>query len=194
MKKRRKMNPEGKRKAVMAVGEQLFAANGYTNTSMAEIAREADVAVGTLYRLFPDKPSLLAALHEAMEDSFIEAMTVGWHQEDAYEKRFYPMLRALFSQAHKIREIMPLYAMTRDMIGAADYQPGVRMIQSIEIMYAQGIAAGAYHKMPDGLVGPLAHAMVEGGMRAFLTHPTQKRQRQIVEEMTAIFRRSFVAT
>ena len=192
MKKRREMNPEGKRKAVMAVGERLFAAKGYTNTSMAEIAREADVAVGTLYRLFPDKPSLLAALHEAMEDRFIEAMTIGWHREDAYAKRFGPMLEALFLEAHKVRETMPLYAMTRDMIGAADYQPGARMIESIETMYAQGVAAGAYHKLPDGLVGPLAHAMVEGGMRAFLIDPTGKRQAQIIEEMTAVFRRSFV--
>ena len=194
MKKRRVMNPEGKRKAAMAAGERLFSAKGYTNTSMAEIAREADVAVGTLYRLFPDKPSLLAALHEAMEDRFIEAMTTGWHQAAAYEDRFGPMLEALFVQAHKVREIMPLYAMTRDMIGAADYQPGARMIQSIETMYAEGIAAGAYQEMPDGLLGPLAHAMVEGGMRAYLNHPTQTQQKQIIEEMTAVFHRSFVAT
>ena len=192
MKKRREMNPEGKRKAVMAAGERLFAAKGYTNTSMAEIARDADVAVGTLYRLFPDKPSLLAALHEAMEDRFIEAMTAGWHQEDGYAKRFGPMLEALFLEAHKVREIMPLYAMTRDMIGAADYLPGARMIQAIETMYAKGIAAGAYHKLSNGLVGPLAHAMVEGGMRAFLVDPTRERQAQIIEEMTAVFRRSFV--
>ena len=43
MKKRREINPQAKRTAIMAAGEALFAANGYTNTSMAEIAAKADV-------------------------------------------------------------------------------------------------------------------------------------------------------
>ena len=76
------MNPEGSRAAVMAAGEKLFSSHGYTNTSMADIARAADVAAGTLYRLFPDKPSLLAALHSAMEDRFIAAMKEGWHRKE----------------------------------------------------------------------------------------------------------------
>lgn len=194
MKKRREMNPEGKRAAVMAAGEKLFASHGYTNTSMADIARAADVAVGTLYRLFPDKPSLLAALHSAMEDRFIAAMKEGWHRKETYAERFQPMLEALFEEADTVREIMPLYTMTRDVIGAANYQPGLRMMNAIEDLYALGVKAGVFRKMPKGLIGPLSHSMVDGGMRALMADPSARRKRQIVQEMTALFQRSFVVS
>lgn len=190
--KRRVMNPEGKRAAIMACAERLFAANGYSGTSMTDIAGAADVAVGTVYRLFPDKASLLAALHAQMEDRFIAAMKTGWGRAEAFPDRFVPMLDALFDEAERVREIMPLYAMTRDMIGAADYIPGARMITSIETMYRQGIRAGAFHAMPAGIVGPVAHAMVEGGMRAWMAKPTPDHLRRVKTELAALFQRAFV--
>lgn len=194
MKKRREINPQAKRTAIMAAGEALFAANGYTNTSMAEIAAKADVAVGTVYRLFPDKASLLAALHAAMEERFVRAMTTGWGKADSYADRFAPMLEALFVEAEAVRETMPLYTMTRDMIGAADYVPGVRMIAAIEAMYAQGVSAEVYRPLPEGFVGPVAHAMVEGAMRAWMAEPTPVWKQKVTSELEVLFRASFVKT
>ncbi len=43
-------------------GEQLFFEKGYHNTTMEDIARRADYAVGTLYRYFPSKESLFEEL------------------------------------------------------------------------------------------------------------------------------------
>ena len=179
--------------ALLQAGEQLFASQGYTGTSMAQIARAAGVAVGSVYRLFPDKPSLLAALHEAMEERFIAALQRGWHASEPYAERFGPMLEALFKEAEAVREAMPLYAMTRDMIGAADYVPGVRMIAAIEALYAEGLSAGVYRSMPEGLVGPLAHGMVDGAMRAWMQRPTRPWRNKVVTELEALFRLSFVA-
>jgi Bacterial regulatory proteins, tetR family len=48
--RRRIMNPEGKKEAVLAAGEKLFASQGYTRTTIADIASAADVAVGSVYR------------------------------------------------------------------------------------------------------------------------------------------------
>ena len=194
MRKRRVMDPQGKRDAIMAAAEQLFAANSYTGASMADIAGKADVAVGSLYRLFPDKPSLMAALHQRMEDRFIAAMTAGWASVDAYEKRFPPMIDALFAEAESVREIMPLYSMTRDMVGSAEYVPGQRMISAIEAMYREGVKAGAYRSMPKGIVGPVAHAMVEGGMRAWMTNPAPAHLRRVKVQLSDIFARSFLRT
>ena len=38
---------------------------GFEAATLSEIAREADIAVGTLYTRFRDKDALLGALHEA---------------------------------------------------------------------------------------------------------------------------------
>lgn len=186
------MNPEGKRAAIMASGERLFAAQGYASTAMAEIAREAGVAVGTVYRLFPDKLSLLIALHAAMEARFLAAMQSGWLKAEAFPDRFAPMLAALFAECDAVKETIPLYAMTGDMIASSDYVPGARMIAAIEAMYAEGVAGGSFRPLPQGMVGPVSHAMVEGGLRAFIAQPTEAYRRQLEKEMSDLFRRAFV--
>ena len=192
MVKRRQMDPDGKRASIMACGEKLFAAGGYTNTSMADIAGAAGVAVGTLYRLFPDKPSLLGALHARMEDRFIAAMHFGWNQEQSLENRFAPMVEALFVEAQKVKDIFPLYSMTRDAIGVTDYVPGHSMINAIEIQYREGVEAGVFRDIPAGILGPMAHALVEGAFRAWMLEPNEIRMDLIKAELIALFRLGFL--
>ncbi|MEO1658735.1 MAG: TetR/AcrR family transcriptional regulator [Pseudomonadota bacterium] len=189
--KRREMNPEGKRNAIMEVGERLFATHGYTKTSIGDIAKAANVAVGSVYRLFPDKPSLLAALHDRMEQRFISVMMGAWSSVHAYEEKFGPLIGALLAEAERMKDIMPLYAMTKDAVGADDYVPGAKMIAAIEGLYNGGVEAGVFRALPTGIVGPLAHAMVEGGMRALMSNPTSTHRRLVQTELRAVFEKAF---
>ena len=187
------MNPEGKRASIMEAAEKLFVTGGYTGTSIADVAKEADVAVGSVYRLFPDKPALLAALHKRMEEAFIEAMEEGWNRAESYPERFEPMIASIMDKVAEIRGVMPLYAMTRDMVGAADYQPGARMIKRIAELYGQGVASGALRDIPPSIQAPLGHAMVEGGMRAWMSDPTPKRLEEVKAEVARALRQAFAA-
>ena len=190
--KRRIMDPAGKREAILAAGEEAFAAKGYTGATMAEIAVAADVAVGTVYRLFPDKPSLLAALHARMEDRFVAAMRKGWNTQERYEDKFDPMLDALFDQAQAVLHLMPLYALTRDIIGAADYLPGNRMIEAIKQQYRAGVKAGAFADQPPAVVAAIAYGMVDGALRAWGQSPTPARKRAVLGALKTIMRRAFL--
>lgn len=186
------MNPDAKRAAIMAAGERLFASRGYTGTAMSDIAGEAGVAVGTVYRLFPDKPSLLAALHIDMEDRFIASMRTGWASVEAFALKFEPMINALFDQAESVRETMPLYTLTRDMIGAADYVPGARMISVIDELYREGVTAGSFRAYAPGVQPHIAHAMVEGGLRAWMEEPTNDRRQTVVRDLVKLFHLAFL--
>lgn len=57
----RPLNPQRKA-AVMQAALELFAVRGVSNTSTAEIARQAGVAAGTLFLYFPTRQDLLDAL------------------------------------------------------------------------------------------------------------------------------------
>jgi AcrR family transcriptional regulator len=50
------------RAAIVAAARRLFLDHGYTATTMATIAREAEVSVETIYKVFGNKPGLLAEL------------------------------------------------------------------------------------------------------------------------------------
>ncbi len=187
------MNPQGKRNAILSVAERLFAEHGYGGTSIADIAKAADVAVGSVYRLFPDKASLLAALHQRMEQRFIDAMTSAWNSVEGYSDKFAPLIAALLREAERVQEIMPLYTLTKDMIGTQDYVPGALMVKAIEDLYSRGVEAGVYRSVPTGIVGPLAHSMVEGGMRAWMMKPTRAARKRVQSELTEVFERAFLA-
>lgn len=54
---------------VLAAAAACFARAGYRGASMGDIAREAGLSVGALYRYFPDKEALFVALVKAARES-----------------------------------------------------------------------------------------------------------------------------
>lgn len=64
----REQRADAKRAAVLASAREVFAADGYAGAATAEIARRADVSTATVYRYFPTKLDLFAAVIEAGVD------------------------------------------------------------------------------------------------------------------------------
>lgn len=159
---------------------------------MSQIADVAGVAVGTVYRLFPDKASLLAALHKTMEEGFIAVMKEGWCRGMDFEDSFDCMIDSIFSELMRVHDTMPLYMMTKDMVGASKYQPGERMIREIETLYAQAVDAGTARAFPPGFQATVGHAMLEGAFRAWMLEPTAERRRIVQAETQALFKRAFL--
>ncbi|MDX2234772.1 MAG: TetR/AcrR family transcriptional regulator [Hyphomonadaceae bacterium] len=192
--RRRKMDPEGKRDAVLGAGEALFASAGYAGATMADIARAADVAVGSVYRLFPDKAALLAALHQRMEDRFIDAILRGWRAGPSPAERFGPMIDALLDEAWAVRDVMPLYTLTRDLIGATAYEPHRRMVDTIARLYREGVAAGAFARHDPAIAAAIAYGMVDGALRVWMKNPTRARRAAVARDLKTLFDRAFLRT
>src|SRR2546423_13971628 len=55
-------NDSPTRARILAAAEERFAAFGYRRTGIAEIARDAGVAPGTLYRYFENKEEIFPAV------------------------------------------------------------------------------------------------------------------------------------
>lgn len=58
MSKTRIVDPEAKRAAIIKAAIRQFAKNGYDGASTADIAKDAGVSVGTVFRIFPTKEEL----------------------------------------------------------------------------------------------------------------------------------------
>jgi AcrR family transcriptional regulator len=70
---KRRQQAEATRGAIMRAARMLFAANGYTATTIQAVADEAGVAVQTVYAVFKNKRQLL--------DQLIEAAIVGTDEQ-----------------------------------------------------------------------------------------------------------------
>ncbi|HUA35286.1 MAG TPA: TetR/AcrR family transcriptional regulator [Candidatus Binataceae bacterium] len=58
--------PEAKRAAILDAAQKLFSRYGYRRTSIDDIAREAEIAKGTVYLSFKSKEEIFRALCESM--------------------------------------------------------------------------------------------------------------------------------
>jgi TetR/AcrR family fatty acid metabolism transcriptional regulator len=73
-------NVADKREAILRAATKVFAGNGYFNAKVADIARAAGVADGTVYLYFKSKEEIL---HSIFDRSMGEAITEGRRQLDA---------------------------------------------------------------------------------------------------------------
>lgn len=60
---------------ISAAADRLFRERGYTQTSVEDIAREADVGIRTIYLHFESKAAILLGYVDNWLDAFVEAMT-----------------------------------------------------------------------------------------------------------------------
>ena len=64
----------GKRESILRAATRVFARNGYFNSKVADIARAADVADGTVYLYFKSKEEIL---HSIFDQNMTEAIASG---------------------------------------------------------------------------------------------------------------------
>jgi TetR/AcrR family transcriptional regulator, fatty acid metabolism regulator protein len=64
----------GKREAILRAATRVFARNGYFNSKVADIARAAGVADGTVYLYFKSKEEIL---HSIFDQNMAEAIAAG---------------------------------------------------------------------------------------------------------------------
>ncbi|MEV3987098.1 helix-turn-helix domain-containing protein [Nonomuraea sp. NPDC049758] len=68
---RRRLTPDGRHAQLLAVGARLFAAHPYGDVLMEEVAEQAGVSRALLYRHFPSKQALFAAVYQQAADRLL---------------------------------------------------------------------------------------------------------------------------
>ncbi|MCK4508063.1 MAG: TetR/AcrR family transcriptional regulator [Desulfuromonadales bacterium] len=70
------MTPEkqDKRNNILRTALELFSEHGFHDAPMAQLAKQADIAVGTIYRYFTDKDELIHELYKEVDDTLQRAL------------------------------------------------------------------------------------------------------------------------
>ena len=77
----------GKRESILRAATRVFARNGYFNSKVADIAREADVADGTVYLYFKSKEEILHSIFDQnMAEAIVSARQLTEKLSDPREK------------------------------------------------------------------------------------------------------------
>lgn len=93
----RKRMPRAEReRQILAVAEQVFAADGYSGTSMDDIAARVGLSKPMLYEYFGSKEGLLLACLQRSKRELLEATTVAAAGADTPEQLLHDCLLAFF--------------------------------------------------------------------------------------------------
>lgn len=72
LKTRREVEEDTRREHILTIAERFFAKQGLHDTSMSDIAKESEFGVGTIYKYFKDKNTLIQSLLENRLDAHFD--------------------------------------------------------------------------------------------------------------------------
>ena len=167
------LSPAQKKKssAIVSAARLHFATHGFEATKLSEVARDAGVAVGTIYLRYTSKAELLAGVLGAVEEAFCDAIDTKEIWETPFPERFALVVEGVMKAAQGQPDLPALMALSSLAApsNAPEKQP---MLEKIAEHIQSGIDAGSLRDDVDPkLAAHMAHGMVNGAMRELMSNP-----------------------
>ena len=170
-----------KRQAIIDVARELFTTVGYEVTTIADVARKAGVAVGTVYLYFKNKNDLLYAICLDWEREFVQFMTQPGLQTIPHHLRARPLVQAVFDQMSQNREMVQVMGMSPHLLGTHHAERKGNMAQlAVQAFFEEAVAVGAFRPIDARAAAIVAYGMVEQALeQCFDVEGGQDQQRYI---------------
>jgi AcrR family transcriptional regulator len=108
----RRLAPEERKALLIGAAEETFAARGYTQAGLAEVAELAGVSKTLLYHYFPDgRPELYREVMERLVDEVVDAVSDATRTPTAPQRRVADLVSALvtwFDEHHDAYRLLVL--------------------------------------------------------------------------------------
>jgi AcrR family transcriptional regulator len=153
-----------KRDAIVEAARDLFMTEGYETTTIAQVAKKAGVAVGTVYLYFKNKQEMLFAVKGDWEQQVIEAMADPEIHRLPFVERAYPMIKACFDVCARQTELVQMMRLTPQTVGSIkdhEFQNPVGLLTMIGQFLEAGIAEGAFRVVDTQCAAVMIHGVVE---------------------------------
>lgn len=152
---RRAREKETRKQAILDSAKALFARKGFENTTMDEVAREAELAKGTLYLYFKSKEELLYSLLEPLLNEYRKevrelAAEPGPSQEAILRRMFSYMYEKYLKEPEMYHIIMRYQAKEyRELLSEENFNRLREImrdnLKEVEKVVTQGLEAGEFH-------------------------------------------------
>jgi AcrR family transcriptional regulator len=183
------------RARLLAAARELFARDGYDATRPQDIARAADVAIGTFYVHFADKRAAFLAFTEEASHELMERVRARISEANGFEAKLMGSLEAILEYADESPGVLAAAFADAAVIAA-----GVPTGASLRERLAQSLAGGLRDGMRRGelrrdydpaVIGAAIVGLVQGGLR-FGAHSRAERS-ELLENLVRFCARALVA-
>ncbi len=168
---KRKQNIQEKHERIIGSATKHFATHGFEGTKMANVAQDADVAVGTIYLRYPNKSALLTGVLDHYEDVFVNAMSKDQITKIQWPDRFEAMFGSLMETARDIEHIGPIMALSSHS-HIHGHIRGAKIRSEIKVNIEKGKNDGVFKSGIDAsIAASIAYSMVDGAMMHMMLKP-----------------------
>jgi AcrR family transcriptional regulator len=163
--------PDPRQDRILAAARSHFAEHGFDRTKLADVAKAADVAVGTVYLRYPGKTELLVAVLQQAEQQFVEVLDDPVLRAIGWPDRFDVIFAAMIDRA-RADPVLPRLMALAPYAMSGGWRPGHAVRASILEHLEEGQKSGALRGDLNAVIAAaMAHGMVEGAMGLLFATP-----------------------
>ena len=161
---------------VIAAARQLFAHRGYQRSTMLQIAAASELALGTLYQLFPSKEAILYSMLESFIDGVIDRIREEMAEPGDAASRLQRMVRAQLEFSKDNADVLHFY-----LSGWTGYDFAVRQrfgeridakyeqyLDALSSVFRRGMREGAFAVAPPRRLAVALAGMIHALIRRWL--------------------------
>lgn len=162
---RRAAEEQARREHILSVTERLLARNGIRKTAVADIAREAEFGVGTIYKYFEDKDTLVESLLTERLTAHFNEMNAAIDAPGSPMERLERFIEADLASLEKRQEAFRVFFSNyhaccghqqgaRSDIGMSFLKEARRRVSKrVEAVFAEGVADGTFVDVEPRMLG-----------------------------------------
>ena len=135
--------------AILDAASELFARQGYEETSILQVAERADTGVGTVYGYFRSKEALLRAVLNERSARSVQGYVAGLASGTSAVERMLVALRLFASFIQENRAILlATFRVTTRQGAESDEPPAEWLFRAFKEMLSNGVGSGELREMP----------------------------------------------
>lgn len=173
-----------KREAIVEAARELFTTVGYETTTIAEVAKKAGIAVGTIYLYYKNKQELLQAVCGDWSDRFVQYMRELDLLGIPHHLRARALVEASFRMCEEHSEGVQLLGLQPQMIGEGDKEKYTApVLEALVPFFEDGIAAGTIRPVDPHIAAVVAFGMVNSALHQCFDFEGGKNQQLYIDTL-----------
>ncbi|MDT3777296.1 TetR/AcrR family transcriptional regulator [Nitrospira sp. MA-1] len=152
---RKQREYEARREEILLAAERKFSQNGFFKTSMAEIAEDAQFAMGTVYRFFKSKEDIYISLVEAKVEDLLRLLEEATQSRLPAQEKLRAVIQVKLAFADQNRAFFRIYVSewsgfewtVKSAFGERVWKRYLAQIDLVANLIKEGIKTGEFRKV-----------------------------------------------
>lgn len=183
-----------KRDAIIEAATELFTTEGYETTTIAEVAKRAGVAVGTVYLYFKNKQEILYAVKDDWDADFAQLMSEAGLNDIPHQHRLRPLIEACFAACVQHTERIQLMGLPPQVVGENQINKSFdksapTMVQGIKNWLDEAVKEGVFRPINTQVAAVISYGMVSAALEQSFNVENGANQQAYIDTLVDILSR-----